>query len=602
MITLRAPASRCLAASSRLVNRPVDSITTSAPRSAHGSAAGSRSASTLTSLPSTTRVSSRTSTVPGYGPRTESYLSRWPRVLASVRSLTPTHSMSALRSCAARNTLRPMRPKPLIPTRTDMPEAPRSPYESARRLAGGLRPRRGAIDVAVLDLDEVAIVGSEVRCEVLRDDDRSVAAARAPDRHDQVGPALADVLRQQVVEQRDRAAVELVEPAVAGDVVDDPRVEAGQHAELRLVVRVGQEAHVEGEVSVARRPVLVPEGREGDREPSRRLRLEQLVGDLAPQHRRAQPARVDDRVGELADRRERLGLAADAVDQVARGRERVAPARLLVPAEERLVVGAEVDHAVRDLVRAQRLDHPREAAEELAAALVGDDGRPLDLRAVVHEQPRQRPDHLGRQVVDAEVARVLEDVHRGRLARAGLPGDDHEVDEVRARRRGAVTAHGLIMAYRPVRLRWAKSSRATFWGTPGTDSSASRGADSTASGEPKCLSSARLRAGPMPGRSSMIDSVIALSRRIRWWVIAKRWASSRTRWSSCSSGVSWARRSGSERPGKKTSSIRLASEITATPRSRKPRSGSSPADSWPGPPSITTRFGSAANEASRSAS
>ena len=59
----------------------------------------------------------------------------------------------------------------------------------------------------------------------------------------------------------------------------------------------------------------------------------------------------------------------------------------------------------------------------------------------------------------------------------------------------------------------------------------SREAPSTASGEPKCLSSARLRAGPMPGRSSMIDSVIALSRRIRWWVMAKRCASSRTRWS-----------------------------------------------------------------------
>jgi hypothetical protein len=28
--------------------------------------------------------------------------------------------MSALDSCAARNTLRPIRPKPLIPTRTDM--------------------------------------------------------------------------------------------------------------------------------------------------------------------------------------------------------------------------------------------------------------------------------------------------------------------------------------------------------------------------------------------------------------------------------------------------------------------------------------------------
>ena len=65
MITFLAPASRCLAASSRLVNSPVDSITTSTPRSPQGSAAGSRSASTLTSRPSTTIAFSRASTVPG---------------------------------------------------------------------------------------------------------------------------------------------------------------------------------------------------------------------------------------------------------------------------------------------------------------------------------------------------------------------------------------------------------------------------------------------------------------------------------------------------------------------------------------------------------
>src|SRR3954469_16831297 len=35
-------------------------------------------------------------------------------------SLTATHSMSALAGCPARKTLRPMRPKPLIPTRTGM--------------------------------------------------------------------------------------------------------------------------------------------------------------------------------------------------------------------------------------------------------------------------------------------------------------------------------------------------------------------------------------------------------------------------------------------------------------------------------------------------
>src|SRR6185437_14599151 len=50
-------------------------------------------------------------------PRMESYLSRWASVAGLVRSLTATISISGLPS-DARNTLRPMRPKPLIPTFT----------------------------------------------------------------------------------------------------------------------------------------------------------------------------------------------------------------------------------------------------------------------------------------------------------------------------------------------------------------------------------------------------------------------------------------------------------------------------------------------------
>src|ERR687889_54819 len=66
------------------------------------------------------RLSPRTSTEPGYGPRIESYLNRWASVALSVMSLTATHSMSVSLARPARRTFRPMRPKPLIPTRTGM--------------------------------------------------------------------------------------------------------------------------------------------------------------------------------------------------------------------------------------------------------------------------------------------------------------------------------------------------------------------------------------------------------------------------------------------------------------------------------------------------
>ncbi len=120
MMTFLAPASMCLAASSRLVKKPVDSITTSTPRSPQPRAAGSRSERTFSSLPSMMIESPSTSTVPGKRPRIESYLRRWAIVSVSTRSFTATNSRSAPDACAARKTLRPMRPKPLIPTFTAM--------------------------------------------------------------------------------------------------------------------------------------------------------------------------------------------------------------------------------------------------------------------------------------------------------------------------------------------------------------------------------------------------------------------------------------------------------------------------------------------------
>src|SRR4051812_20607976 len=125
MTTFLAPASRCLAAASRLVNSPVDSTTTSTPRSFHGSSAGSRTASPLKPLPSTTISSSVEDTEYGRRPRIESYLSRCASVALSVMSLTATISISVLPACfcasTARQKLRPIRPNPLTPTRTVTP-------------------------------------------------------------------------------------------------------------------------------------------------------------------------------------------------------------------------------------------------------------------------------------------------------------------------------------------------------------------------------------------------------------------------------------------------------------------------------------------------
>ncbi len=116
MITFFAPASRCFAALSRAVKSPLHSSTRSTPSCFHGSFAGSRSASTRIFFPSTTRPSPSVWTSRRSVPWTESYLSRCASVLLSVMSFTATNSR-ALSSRQARRTFRPMRPKPLIPTR-----------------------------------------------------------------------------------------------------------------------------------------------------------------------------------------------------------------------------------------------------------------------------------------------------------------------------------------------------------------------------------------------------------------------------------------------------------------------------------------------------
>ncbi len=117
MMTFFAPAVTCFFAASALVKMPVDSITMSTPSSPQGRLAGSRSAMTLKVVPSTVMLSAVWLTSAWRVPRIESYLSRCARVLVSVRSFTPTISMSAPWDRTARKKLRPMRPNPLMPTR-----------------------------------------------------------------------------------------------------------------------------------------------------------------------------------------------------------------------------------------------------------------------------------------------------------------------------------------------------------------------------------------------------------------------------------------------------------------------------------------------------
>src|SRR2546423_10765051 len=115
MMTFFTGPRKCFLACSASVNLPVDSITTCAPTDSQFNAAGSFSEKTRNDFPSMLMESPLAWMSCFRLPRMESYLSRWARVAGLVRSFTATNSiLESLRP--ARTTLRPMRPKPLMPT------------------------------------------------------------------------------------------------------------------------------------------------------------------------------------------------------------------------------------------------------------------------------------------------------------------------------------------------------------------------------------------------------------------------------------------------------------------------------------------------------
>ena len=134
MITRRAPALMCAAAFSRLVSRPVLSITTSMPNFLHGNSAGWGSMSMITAEEPTVIVSCSTDTGTGKCPWTESRASSRASASGSPRSFTAATSTSWGDLTAARRKARPVRPNPLIATLTAIefsigPPGPRGPFQ-----------------------------------------------------------------------------------------------------------------------------------------------------------------------------------------------------------------------------------------------------------------------------------------------------------------------------------------------------------------------------------------------------------------------------------------------------------------------------------------
>src|SRR5829696_5598901 len=324
--TFFAPASRCFCAPSRFVKKPVDSSTTSTPTSPHGIAPGSRSENSFTSSPPALITPSPSSSSPWKGPRFESYLSRCAIVAWSPRSFAATISRSPPRSSWARKKLRPIRPKPLIPTRIAIPlSLPSSCAGLSLRVEWVLPAQIAQVRLRVEPtagdpLDQLA---------------RHVLAAMPP-----------EILAQPRGERAELAALELV--VQTGDV--------GRHPLPKLAGDDGAE-RVGGEVADhADRPMHVLEHADGI---VRRLDAEVLLHPLVPDLRQ---------VSEIEGAGQELLLELEAEDDVeVVGRlVRLDPdQRRLDPVDRAVPV---VDRRAADRCRERRLQLREEVPPEREAA------------------------------------------------------------------------------------------------------------------------------------------------------------------------------------------------------------------------------------------
>ena len=203
-----------------------------------------------------------------------------------------------------------------------------------------------------------------------------------------------------------------------------------------------------------------------------------------------------------------------------------------------------------------------QVVEVLAAAHVGDDRGALDAAALVAEELAEAADHPRRQVVDAEVAAVLEGGDRLRLAGPRVAGDHDQVDPLLGgpRRLRRPSASRLIS---PLLCSWRWISRATLPGMPGTASSSSRLAR-----EQPLRRAEVLQQGPLADRP---DARQLVEHRARSSPGRGGCGGGRSRSGAPRRGpaaaaaglrVAARARAGSSGPGTKTSSSRLARPIT----------------------------------------
>ena len=210
-------------------------------------------------------------------------------------------------------------------------------------------------------------------------------------------------------------------------VAHDLRVASRVRPQRRHEMRVGQEPDVEQQIRIDRDPVFEPEAENRDDQLGAWRRARRDAGEdvtqLVDRHLRG----VQHVIGELPDGPHRGALLADPFDRRAIGRERVRPARFAEAAHQRGLRRFEKDQdGIESFAGLEPPVDPGKLPQQFSLADVHHDGRARNLRAGAQRQLREHRKERHRQIVDAEVAEVLERPYRLRFAGPRQPGEHDE--------------------------------------------------------------------------------------------------------------------------------------------------------------------------------
>ena len=257
---------------------------------------------------------------------------------------------------------------------------------------------------------------------------RTMLAASAADCHGQVRTVVAQVSRQPVAQEAAQIGFHLEHLGLGFKETNDLRVAPGLCAQHRIVMRIGQAAHVEHQIGIERQAVLEAERLEQQRQAAALIEFGKIL-DAGTQRIGAQIAGVNvmPETGEHLQRpaltRNRFVQRAIVIGQ------RVAATGFGETLDQHFIAGIKEDETQHDTVGLDQTQLRRQRRDTRPTAHI-DGHRHLRVTLGAQMLHQLRQQRRG-QIVDAVIARVLKDIERDRLAGTGKAADEYQLHKAK---------------------------------------------------------------------------------------------------------------------------------------------------------------------------